>query len=200
MINVFYLGPEGSYSHILTKKTFSSDYSLEACLSFSEIINKTIADTASFGVLPIENSITSNVHENFDYLFTGNLHIVGENFLKINLHLIGLKSAQLTDISTVYSHHKALSQCASFIKDYHLKAIEAASTAAGKDIVLDKDDKTIAAIGSKNLASHPSLHIIKENIGDQKHNITRFVFVTNNKKNAGISGKKSKASVTFQVF
>src|SRR5205085_5788746 len=119
--------------HIVTKKVFPSGYSLVACPNFLEIVNKALIDKTSIGVLPVENSITSNVHENIDYLFKNNLHIVHEAFLKINLHLIGLKETKLTNITTVYSHQKALSQCTSFIKKHSFKIIETSSTAAGKD-------------------------------------------------------------------
>ena len=96
MKKIYYLGPKGSYSQTITKKVFGKQ-ELVACDSFADIVKNTLSDKDAAGVLPIENSITSNIHENMDYLFNENLTIIAEAYLKIRLHLIGLKISTIND-------------------------------------------------------------------------------------------------------
>lgn len=198
MKKLFYLGPEDSYSYIITKQIMlEKEYELVDVESFSEIIENTGKIKNAIGVLPIENSITSDIHENIDYLFKTDVKIFYEAFLRINLQLIGLKDTTIQDIKTVYSHERALAQCNDFIKEHNLDTKETQSTAKGKELLLEKQDKTIGIIGSKILANHPQLKILQENIGNDMYNMTRFVFVINDEHN--FSDKANKASVIFTV-
>lgn len=200
MKKIFYLGGESSYSHIVTKHViFDKDYAMVPTKSFSEILENTVKTKHGIGVLPIENSITSDVHENIDYLFrTTNLQMLFEAYLRVKLHLVGFKKAQLTDIKTVYSHERALAQSSNFIKQYKLTSYESSSTSQARDEVVQKQDKALGIIGSKALADHPQLHIIQENIGNDIYNMTRFVFVGIDHRE-DISGTKNKASIIFTV-
>ncbi len=45
------------------------------------------------------------------------LHIVGEHFLPIHHQLLGLKSATLEDIKSIYSQAPALAQCRNLIRE-----------------------------------------------------------------------------------
>jgi chorismate mutase/prephenate dehydratase len=198
MKKIFYLGPEDSYSYIVTRQIMlEKEYELVAVESFSKIIENTTKIKNAIGVLPIENSITSDIHENIDYLFKTDVKIFYEAFLRINLQLIGLKDAVIEDIKTVYSHERALAQCSDFIKEHHLSVKEAQSTAKGKELLLQKQDKTIGIIGSKILANNQQLKILQENIGNDMYNMTRFVFVIND--NHQVSNDANKASIIFTV-
>lgn len=177
MNNIYYLGPKGSYSYSITEKVFG-EHEFIACNNFQEIVKNTLAEKGALGVLPIENSITSNIHENMDYLFRENLTIISEAYLKIRLYLIGFKEATIKNIKKVYSHPQALSQCENFIRKHSFTAQETASTAAAKNLILKINDKRVALIGSKELVDDKSLKILSEDIGDEKFNITRFVFVS----------------------
>jgi len=199
MKKVFYLGPEGSYSHSIAKQMFGKrDYELIAQESFGEIINHTTSITHSIGVLPIENSITSDIHENIDHLFTHDMTISQEAFLRINLHLVGLPTATREDITEVYSHERALAQCSKFIAEHNLKAHPSQSTSRGRDIILEKNNKSVAVIGSKILVEKNKLKILQENIGNDKYNMTRFVFVVKDFSD-DLQSIKNKASIIFKV-
>lgn len=198
MKQLFYLGPKHSYSDILIKQLMlEKEYELVAVESFSEIIENTAKIKNAIGVLPIENSITSDIYENIDSLFTTDLKIFHEAFLQINLQLIGLQDATIEDIKTIYSHEKALAQCSDFIQEHHVTVMQTPSTAQGKELLLQKKDKTIGIIGSKILATHPQLKILQENIGNDIYNMTRFVFVMNDSYH--VSKNATKASIIFTI-
>lgn len=194
MKKIYYLGPEGSYSHIITRSLFGK-HELVARDNFTDIVKSTLLDRDSTGVLPIENSITSNIHENMDNLFRENLTIITEAYLKIHLYLIGFKNAKIKDVKKVYSHHKAILQCKNYIKKHNFITQQTDSTASARDLILEINDKRVAAIGSKELADGKHLKILEEDIGDEKYNITRFAFVSADKTSEG----GNKASIMFTI-
>lgn len=193
---IYCLGPSGSYSYIIAKKMYPNQ-SINTCESFSAIIDKVLSDENALGVLPIENSSTSDVHENINYLFTKDLLIIDEGYLKIRLNLIGLKKTNLKNIKTVYSHPKALAQTTKFIDQYGFSMNETKSTAEGKEIILNENDQAKACIGSQDLAADKRLKIIQENIGNAKNNLTRFIVVS--KKNNYKAVSFNKTSFIFRL-
>lgn len=198
MSNVYFLGPSGSYSNILAKQAFSKEDKLVPCDNFIDVVDRTKDDKEGVAVLPIENSITSSVHENFDYIFAGGLTIIDEAYLQINLHLITLKGAELNKIKNVYSHPKALAQCSELIKKNSFKAVESRSTADAAQEVLKIKDATNAVIGSAELAGDNELEIAQENVGNEKNNYTRFVFVQAASKANSIE-ECNKCTLKFEI-
>ena len=71
---------------------------------------------AELGMIPIENSLAGRVADIHHFLPDSGLHIVGEYFLPIHFHLLGVKGAKIEDLRSVYSHVHALGQCRKIIK------------------------------------------------------------------------------------
>lgn len=196
-MKIYYLGPEGSYSHILIEKmNIDCDYVPQE--NFSNIIKRVSSDENSVGLLAIENSITSSVHENIHELFINDLKIIGEASMEIELDLIGAKSSSISDIREVYSHSQALFQCHKFIEKYNFKALEKKSTSQAIQYIDNQNNKSLAAIGKINTQNYKNLKIIKKNIADVRHNITRWILVS--KKNTEVfKEEKNKASYIFNL-
>ena len=183
MNKILFLGPEGSYSyHVALKvKEMLPDYTLCATKDFQTIHNEVLQDKDVIGVLPLENSITTIVYENMDFVFDKMPNIIGEIYLPIILNLIGKKNNNNNtfDGCDVYSQYKALSQCSNFITKNHLNAIKCNSTSEGQKLILDKDN--CYAISGDVIDD--SLEVKKANIGNYSNNKTRFIIVsTGNKK------------------
>jgi len=198
-MKVYFLGPEGSYSHIITKKILNKEkYELVSCNSFLEVVNNTLFNKQSLGILPIENSITSDIHENIDFLFKNDFYILHEGFLKINLHLIGLQQATIVDIKNIYSHMRALAQCTEFIKKYNLIPYQIESTSAAKETILQLHKKENAGIGSNESVTDGKLKIIEHNIENDHFNMTRFVFISL-EQHFSLSPLKNKTTIIFTL-
>lgn len=193
-MKIYYLGPVGSFSYIAAKNAYPKDQ-LISTNSFEEIILNTESDHESLGILPIENSITSDVYVNIDSIFARKLYIVKEIYLSITMNLIGLKNSKVEKIKTVYSHPKALVQCTKYISSHKLSSVEASSTAAAQEIVMQKNDLSLAAIGSNELVDKEKLEILESNIGNEKNNKTRFVSVSSKQS---LKDEK-KATAIFSV-
>ncbi|HEX8597250.1 MAG TPA: prephenate dehydratase domain-containing protein [Chloroflexia bacterium] len=175
---IYYLGPEGSFSYILVTQLFGASYELLPCGSFPEVAARLRKDTMAIGVLGIENTNSSDVHECIDIMFEEKHSILGEASLKIRMHLIGLPGARLSEIREVYSHRQAILQCGDFIRERGLSVHTVESTSAGKQLVLALGDRGKATIGSSALAQDGSVEILAEDIATVSHNMTRFICVS----------------------
>lgn len=175
---IYYLGPEGSFSDILVSQLFPAGFELVLCSSFREIAAKLREDPSAVGVLGIENSNSSDVHESIDIMFEERFKILGEASLKIRMNLIGLKGASLEEIREVYSHPQAILQCADFIRERGLDAHATESTSAGKRLIVSMGDKSKATIGSAALAEGDNVEILAADIATVTQNMTRFICVS----------------------
>lgn len=199
-MNVYYLGPEGSYSSILAHQEFSGvQYTCMPCDSFLSIIDTVMKDSNAVGILPLENSITSNVHENIDTLFSTRLHIVGEAYLQVRLHVLGLLGSRIENIRCVYSHPKALAQCSEWITNHNLEAVPCQSTSEACARLLQDNNIQNAVIGARLLADTTGITLLATDVGNVEYNTTRFVFVSQNKDAITYTAIK-KISLTFKTL
>ncbi len=177
-MTIYYLGPTGSFSEAAVRKSFSKNDIFIATSSFAEIVEKVKEEKDAIGALVIENSISSSVHQNVDILFQNNdLYITGETFMKIQMELIGLQDSTEETITDVFSYPQALSQCSEYVKKHNLKVHKTNSTSEAAQHILNKKDKTQAAIGSELLAEKNNLNILQHDIANEKYNISRWIFI-----------------------
>jgi len=178
---VAYLGPEGSFSHQAAYNEFGGSSELLPLGSFEEIFEEVENDRASFGVVPIENSIEGSVGMVLDLLSKTHLAITAELFERI-IHFLLSKTGNIQDINIVASHPQAIAQCKKWLnKNLGDKEIlETASTAEAARLASKK--KNVSAIASEHAASIYKLKIIQNNIEESSLNTTRF-FVIGKKTN-----------------
>ncbi len=182
---VCFQGVEGAYSQMAMKQFFD-DKMKEAFHvdTFREAMEAIDSGKADYAVLPIENSSAGSISQNYDLLSEYDVTIIGEQILKVDHALLGVRGAKISDIKTVYSHPQALAQCDDYIRTQHMdwdvKAFHNTAVSAKK--VFDDGDITQAAIGSKQNASIYGLDILEEQIQDIKNNETRFIVVSKEKK------------------
>jgi prephenate dehydratase len=105
------------------------------------------------------------------------LNIYAEHFFQIKHNLLGIKGSSLSDIKDVYSHAQALSQSSIFIKKNNLNENVRADTAGSAKYISDTNDKTKGAIASELSAEIYNLEILKQDIQDEKNNVTRFLLM-----------------------
>ena len=108
-------------------------------------------------------------------------YIVGEQVLKIESCLMGVKGAKLSDIQAVYSHPQALMQTARYLEEHGWQQISMSNTAAAAQMVAREQDKSRAAIGNSLAARLYGLDILEPEISYNSSNSTRFIIVTNQK-------------------
>lgn len=194
---VSYQGIPGANSETALIKFFGETCKKINVMTFSEVLDAVDANTADFGIIPIENSFTGSISANLDLLVKHNLYIVGEVEVDIDHCLVGLKGASLDDIKKVYSHEQGYMQCREFFAKYPKMVFEPYhNTAMAAKMVSGLGDRSVAAVSDRRAAELYGLDILAENISNAVGNVTRFVIVA---KKGYISSKNNKTSILFTL-
>ncbi|APG66232.1 prephenate dehydratase [Tenacibaculum todarodis] len=192
-------GAEGSNHHKVAHDFYGTSIELKECMSFDVLVDSLLDGSATLAVMALENTIAGSIIPNYALIDNNNLHIIGEEYLNINHHLMCLKGQELKDIKEVWSHPMALLQCKEFFKKHpHIKLIEDVDTAEVAKRIANKNLKGIAAIAPKIAAEIFDLVVIEDEIQTIKDNSTRFVIVQTTAPNNGID-QINKASLKFQL-
>tara|TARA_Y100000590_G_scaffold279481_1_gene313866 strand:+ start:675 stop:1502 length:828 start_codon:yes stop_codon:yes gene_type:complete len=168
-----YQGIAGSYSESCAKEMYP-DCETIACKTFDECFEKANEDDSIKTIIPESNKTTGNIGVEY-LIFKYRLNIYAEHFFPIKHNILGIKGSKFSDIKNVYSHAQALSQSSEFIKKHNLEGNVRADTAGSAKYISEIKDKTVGAIASKLSAKIYGLDILKENIQDDKNNVTRFL-------------------------
>lgn len=192
---VGFQGVAGSFSEQALLDYFGEDTKTKAVDQFEDIFTELESESIKYGILPIENSSTGGVTDVYDLLNKYDFKIVGEMCLKVNHNLMAIPGASIDDISEVYSHSQALSQCSEFLKlKKSWTLVPFCNTAKSAELVCNAKDKSKAAIGSKRAAMLYNLDILESSINSNSKNTTRFIIVS---KNMEVSNECNKTSVIF---
>lgn len=176
-LRVAYLGPAGTFSEEAALGFFGSAVERVPCVNLDEVFRATLAGSADFGVVPIENSTEGGVARALDLFLTTPLVIVGETSLIVRHNLLR-RRGDLHGIAAVCAHPQALAQCHGWLGG-HLPEVErrpVASNAEGARLAAQ--DERLAAIAGLRAAAEFGLHVVAPAIQDEAHNRTRFAIVT----------------------
>ena len=174
---IVFQGEEGANSHIACREVFPEMRALP-CSTFNDVFAMVAGGDARLGMIPIENSLAGRVADIHHLLPDSGLHIVGEHFMRVRHHLLGVPGARVEELREVQSHIQALSQCRAMIEELKLEQRVGADTAGSAREIAVAKDATRAAIASKLAAEIYGLDVLRENIEDKAHNTTRFVVIS----------------------
>ena len=196
-IKVGFYGVAGSFSEEAMIKHFGKKDDAKAYDEFEDVFLAVKNEEIDYGVLPIENSSTGAISQVYDLLYKYGFYIVGEECIKIDQNLIGIKGTKLYNVKEVYSHPQGFEQSTDFLKEYsNWKKIPFHSTADSVKLVSDLQDMSKVAIASKRAADIYNLSIIKENINNRRENSTRFIVIS---KELELNNSCDKVSVVFSL-
>lgn len=174
---VAFSGIAGAYAHIAATKIFP-DANAHPMPNFEKAYDSVVKGDCDSVILPIENSMAGEVGSNIDMISFGSLYITGIYELQISHNLLGKPGTKLEDIKEVVSHTQALEQCREFIERNGLLTRNSLNTAVAAREVATSEDKTLAAIASKETAELYGLEIIKESVNENSSNTTRFAVLS----------------------
>ena len=171
---IAYLGPPGTYSHLVAQKYFGARQLVTPLPTVSDVCRAVARGTHSRGIVPIENSSGGVIYEMADILLAGRprIHIEEEITLNVKLALIGGKGEQ---IKVLYSHFAPLEHCSAWLKRHlpHAERRVVASTAAAA--ARAARERNAAALGSRKLAGMYGLSVIRYPVQADMPNITSFL-------------------------
>ena len=192
-----YLGEAGSFSHIACNQYFGQDVQLQGQSSFRSIFDAVSEGKVQYGMIPLENSLSGSIHENYDLLLEYDLRIVGELYLRVIHNLITAPGTRIEDVQRVWSNSPVIQQCRQFLDRYphwEIAAINATTSAVRH--IRDNQTPGDAAIGSRQSAETYGMEVISEGIETNPRNFSRFVVVGRE----GLEDRpKSKSSIVFST-
>ena len=194
---VAFQGELGAYSHIAINELFENP-EIKTCATFEETFKVAFENEDYKIVIPLENSLAGRVADIHYLLPKYKLQIHAEHFQKVEHNLLAKENSKLEDIKYVRSHAQAIGQCQKLIMENKYKTIISADTAGSAKELSDGKDNSIAAIASKLSAKIYKLKILKENIEDEKGNVTRFLIMGKNVQQPEF--KKEKKYITTCIF
>ncbi len=172
-MHIAFSGVKGAFAEVAAKKVFPDGVPVPFG-DFKSAYNSVVDGACDCAILPIENSFNGDVGKVLDLAFFGPLHINGIYDIGVVQNLIAKEGTDLSSIKKVISHPQALGQCAEFIMENNLEAIESINTAVAVKQVAESGENDIAAIGSEEAANEYGLKIIKAHINESNNNTTRF--------------------------
>tara|TARA_E500000331_G_scaffold75224_1_gene70394 strand:- start:2112 stop:3197 length:1086 start_codon:yes stop_codon:yes gene_type:complete len=193
-IDVYFLGPRGTYSELACKKNFGSSVNSLACKSILDIF-KTINDENSFGVVPLENSTEGAVNLTLDALQTTELKICGELEMPIK-HSLLASQVNLEKIKNVYGHQQSLAQCKNKLSNLLPRIKITPVESSGLALKKAQQGTGNACIAHESFASEHNLKVCKKNMEDEKNNSTRFIILG---KNMPLKSGLDKTSIIISL-
>lgn len=184
MQKIHVLGPEFSYSYNLAAKITNKK---------NIICEKTIEDVFvavkksknSSGLVPMENMLNGTVRETLFGLEKYALHIERAYDFKIE----NILAARSKNFKKIASHPQPLAQCRAFLKGKKVEIFETSSTSRAMEMAAKNPD--VAAIGNAEAAQFYGVPVVRENISNQKNNLTRFLLVGNGGRKYSVKGQKT---------
>lgn len=194
-LRVACLGPLATFTHLAALRHFGSSASFVPVESIKGVFETVEAGKTEFGVVPIENSNEGVISYTLDMFMDYDLKVSAEVMLEISHNLLS-KSGDKARIKKVYSNPQATAQCRRWLESNlpRIPILETTSTAKAAELT-SKDDEA-AAIASELAAKVYDLNFIEKDIGDSKHNFTRFLVIS---KESPPKTGKDKTSIMFSI-
>ncbi|MFP4362673.1 MAG: 3-deoxy-7-phosphoheptulonate synthase [Spirochaetia bacterium] len=187
-LQVAFQGERGAFSEMAAEHFFSqSDHTALPQQHFKDVFETVLAGDADFGIVPIENSLAGSIHENYDLLLQyPDIHIVGEQKIRIEHCLIGLPEAEIAQIGKVFSHPQGLAQCADFLEEHpSWQRVPFYDTAGSVAHIAAENTSGNAAIASRVAAEAYNMQILKEGIETNPRNYTKFFIIARKERDLG---------------
>ncbi len=193
---VVYAGVPGAFAETAMVAYFGEGMQGYHVKEFLDVAKQVAEGTASYGVLPIENSSAGFVNGIYDLLERFSLSIVGEQMIQINQCLLGIPGTDLSKVKMVYSHPQGFLQSKEYLEDKNWKQVSMANTAESAKKVCDEGDMTQVAIASERAAKMYGLSVLNPQLNVADNNTTRFVIVSNKKEYVKDA---DKVSISFSL-
>lgn len=195
-IKIACFGVPGTYAHKAAKTIFPAVQPIFYS-PFGDVFKAIQNGEADFGVIPIENSSAGSVTAVYDLMLKYRFYIAGAIDIPVNHCLAAKKNISLSEITKVYSHEQALSQCSDFFKAHpNITSEEYMSTAASAKMIAGQEDETLAAICSEEAAEKYGLEILLRGFQNNPNNCTRFIVIS---RKLYIEPSADKISLCFSL-
>jgi len=173
-IVVAFPGPEGTFTEAAARKQFGAGVATRAIDTIDGVFREVEAETADFGVVPVENSAEGVVSHTLDMFRRSRLAICGEIEMRIHHCVLG-HGGELAEVRRVFSHQQSLAQCRKWLDRQLASAerclVESTAEAARRAAA---EPGTVALAGELAARTY-ALDVLAANVEDEPDNRTRFL-------------------------
>lgn len=174
---IAYLGPAGTFTHAAALKHFGKAATTIPLATINDVFREVEANSAMYGVVPVENSSEGVVNHTLDGFLASDLKIIGEVELPIHHQFLVGEHTKVGSLSKIYAHQQALAQCRQWLDTHYPNVERVAVSSNGEAARRLKNEWHSAAIAGDVAASEYDLHKLYENIEDNPSNTTRFLII-----------------------
>ena len=175
--NIAFQGVLGAYSHMACQAHCPNLTPLP-CASFSDMIAMVQDGGADCAMVPVENSTAGRVADIHHLLPESGLFIIAEHYQPVAHKLLGIKGAQLSDITEVHSHEQGLAQCRLTLQKMGIKPVIHSDTAGAAKDIAARGERHVGAIASALAGDIYGLDTVQDTITDKVTNTTRFLVMS----------------------
>jgi prephenate dehydratase len=195
---IAFQGELGAYSHQACTQARPGMQAVP-CQTFEDVVELTRSGEVDLGMLAVENSTYGRVADVHSLLPKAGLHIVDEAFVRVHVNLLGVRGAQLDQITEAHGHVVIIPQCAGFLKKHGIKGKVSTDNARAAREVAELGDPSRAALASELAAEIYGLDVVARHIEDHANNTTRFLVMSRDPDPARRGGGKMMTTFTFRV-
>ncbi|MFL5765842.1 MAG: prephenate dehydratase [Bacteroidia bacterium] len=196
-LKVAIFGTAASYHDMAAQKFYGQEVETIECFTFRRCCEILKSNAADYAVMAIENSLAGSILANYNLIDEYDLRIIGEQYLKIELHLLAPGGVRMDEIEYIYSHPMALAQCSSFLSRYpHITIIEKGDTASCVKQIAAEGKRNTAAIANRIASLKYGVPVLLSGLENSEENYTRFIILS---KGDGRPESPNKASVCFRL-
>jgi prephenate dehydratase len=174
---IAFQGEPGANSHIACREVYP-EFEAVAFATFDEGFAALDEGVVDLAMIPVENSTAGRVADIHRLLPDSRLHIIGEHFLRVRHCLLAPPGATEQSLLTAHSHPQALAQCRDTLVKLGLTPVVSADTAGAAREVAEWQDPTKAAIATRLAGEIFGLEVLREDLEDHPHNMTRFIILS----------------------
>jgi len=198
MKRIIYQGEPGCNSDVASNKFFPKNIKRTGVRTFKDIFEMVKSKAETYGVVPVENSLTGSIHQNYDLLLEYDVWVTGAVNLRIEHNLLAPDGTDIKSIKEVWSHPEALAQCRDFLSSHpEYKVVSVYDTAGAAKIVKEQKIKDVAIIAGPQVAKLYKFKKLKENIESHPDNFTRFLIISKERKI--YTGENARTMFVFGV-
>lgn len=195
---VAFQGEMGANSEIAIRR-FLEPAKPVPCREFKDVFQAVLSGACRYGAIPIENSLTGSIHQNFELLLQfPDLTIIADRNIRIVHNLIGRPGTKIGDISRVFSHPQGLAQCERYLNEHaNWEKIPFYDTAGAVAHLAREGLMSDATIASDEAAQTYHMQVLQKGIEDNPQNYTRFFLIATTDHPSLTSA--DKASLVFST-
>lgn len=193
---VAFQGVHGAYSEEAVRQHFGETVTTLPYPAFNDVFQAVETGQATYGMLPVENSLAGTVATSYELLMDYDLRIQAEVILRVRHALLAASGTRLVDVKQAKSHPQALAQCEQYLARRGIAAVAHYDTAGSAHDLSALPEPNTAAVASALAGKLYGLEVLDYGIEDQPFNYTRFFVLGNGDPQPG---EHNKTSVVFAV-